>query len=132
MPQPKEHHVQKAIVDALRLAGLEVQETTAYRQKGSSGVDKGVPDLLVYIPGLPIIIGLEVKRNQTAKRSPEQLAMAAKGFYEFVWDAEMAIDAVITILYGKTKLGETADGNMAVNRLRRVKGGLATQQGGKQ
>jgi hypothetical protein len=42
-----EHDVQKQIVDALVLAGFDVQETTAYKQKGESGTDKGIADLLV-------------------------------------------------------------------------------------
>jgi hypothetical protein len=90
----KEHEVQAQIVDALRLCGLVVQETTAYRQKGSSGVDKGVPDLLVWVPGFKTAIGLEVKRDEKAPRTPEQRAMCEQGFYPFVWTVEMALDAV--------------------------------------
>ncbi len=75
-PQPTEHEIQAAIVDALRVCGLTVYSTTAYRQKGPSGVDRGVPDLLVCVDGLPgIYIGLEVKRPGPVKwSSPEQLA----------------------------------------------------------
>lgn len=71
---PKEHDVQKAIVDCLRLAGLTVYETTAYRQEGTSGVDKGIPDLLVVHPLIPChFIGLEVKPPGKVKfSSPEQ------------------------------------------------------------
>jgi hypothetical protein len=62
-PAATEHQVQAAIVDALRLAGFTVRETTAYRQKGPSGVDKGIPDLLVCHADIPsVYLGLEVKR----------------------------------------------------------------------
>lgn len=69
IPQPKEHDVQAAIVKVLQTRGHLVYETTAYRQKGESGVDKGIPDLLVlqkphrsngYDAGK--LVGLEVKR----------------------------------------------------------------------
>lgn len=92
--RPKEHEVQAQIVDALRLCGLVVQETTAYRQKGASGVDKGIPDLLVWIPGFKTAIGLEVKRDEKAPRTTEQTRMCEQGFYQFVWTVEMALDAV--------------------------------------
>lgn len=73
--KPKEHDVQRAVVQALRCAGFHVYETTAYRQKGPSGVDKGVPDLLVshnLVRGY--LVGLEVKRDRQAPLSPEQKA----------------------------------------------------------
>lgn len=58
----REHELQKQIVDALKIAGFDVLETTAYRQKGPSGVDKGVPDLLVSHKVLPVtFLGIEVK-----------------------------------------------------------------------
>lgn len=96
IPQPKEHEVQKAIVDALRLCGFVVQETTAYRQKGASGVDKGIPDLLVWVPGLPCAIGLEVKPNAAARIRPEQLEMVRVGAYEVVCSVAAALDAVLS------------------------------------
>ena len=61
-PKPLEHDVQATIKQALELAGCDYFETTAYRQKGSSGVDKGVPDLLVTMAHTPLMLGLEVKR----------------------------------------------------------------------
>lgn len=72
--RPKEDEVQKAITDALTLARIPFYETTAFRQKGSTGVDKGVPDLLVPIPGhTGCYIGLEVKRPGAIRyTSPEQ------------------------------------------------------------
>jgi hypothetical protein len=94
---PKEHEVQKSIVDALRLAGCTVRETTAYKQKGPSGVDKGVPDLLVFVPvvqGPKVYIGLEVKRDGKAPLTPEQKAAVESGEYSIVWSPEQALQAV--------------------------------------
>lgn len=66
-PAATEHEIQAAIVDALRLAGFTVRETTAYRQKGPSGVDKGIADLLIFHERLSqnqtgTCLCLEVKR----------------------------------------------------------------------
>ena len=76
LPVPKESDVQAAIVDALRLAGLVVDHTSAFRQKGGSGVSKGVADLIVYHPlesGLGILV--EVKKPGRVKwTSKEQEA----------------------------------------------------------
>lgn len=97
IPVPKEHEVQSAIVDALRLADCTVRETTAYRQKGSSGVDKGIPDLLVYVPvqdGPKVYIGLEVKRNHEARVTPEQKEAIANGEYSIVTTPEEALRAI--------------------------------------
>lgn len=58
-----EHEIQQMAVEVVRLAGLTVLETTAYRQKGASGVDLGIPDLLVSVPGSPALwIGIEMKK----------------------------------------------------------------------
>ena len=86
MPVVKEHDIQREIVIAVRFCGLEVYETTAYKQKGPSGVDKGIPDLLVCVPGHPIYIGVEVKRPGGAASpikysSPEQRAAHEKGHF---------------------------------------------------
>ncbi len=59
---PLEHETQAAIVDALRLAGVTVFETTAYRQKGPSGVDRAIPDLLLSDADACTYTGIEVKR----------------------------------------------------------------------
>lgn len=92
LPAPREHEVQAAIVDVLRLAGFVVLETTAYRQKGTSGVDEGIPDLLVYHPHCGMnCLGLEVKRSEKAPRRPAQVAMADQGFYPFVWSPLAAL-----------------------------------------
>lgn len=73
-PKATEHEIQAAIVDALRLAGLTVFETTAYRQKGPSGVDRAIPDLLISVDYIPhVYFGIEVKRpGEWTFSSPEQ------------------------------------------------------------
>ncbi|MCC7229782.1 MAG: hypothetical protein IT203_05260 [Fimbriimonadaceae bacterium] len=96
-PVMKEHELQAQIVDALRASGFSVYETTAYRQKGSSGVDRGVPDLLVAldasIPGQ--FLGLEVKRPGKVRYSSiEQEEAAKKGHIVVV----QSLGDVLTIL----------------------------------
>lgn len=73
-PKPLEHEVQAAIVDAITHCGFVVFETTAFRQKESSGVDKGIPDLLVACTLHPFTyFGIEVKRPGNVRfTSPEQ------------------------------------------------------------
>lgn len=78
----KEHDVQRVIVRALRLAGFHVYETTAYRQKGPSGMDKGIPDLLVSHPLIKgYFVGLEVKRDEKAPLTQEQVEAVAAERY---------------------------------------------------
>lgn len=116
--KPSEHMVQAAIVEALQLCGLHVQETTAYRQKGSSGVDKGVPDLLVWCPGLPVAIGIEVKADANSKVSPEQQEMVAAGYYKVAWTPEMALESVKSVL--DTWSPDVSYAYQAQNRIDRV------------
>lgn len=73
LPRVAETSVQEAIEDALRLAGCEVWHTSAFRQKGPSGVSPGIPDLLVRTTGMPQahLIGLEVKAED-GRLSPAQ------------------------------------------------------------
>lgn len=89
----KEHDVQKQIVDALVLAGFEVLETTAYRQKGSSGVAKGIPDLLVSHKVLPLtFLGIEVKLPGEIKwSSPEQKQLADEGRFTVAQSPAQAV-----------------------------------------
>jgi hypothetical protein len=99
----REHDIQKLIVDAVRLCGLEVYETTAYRQKGSSGVDKGIPDLLVCVPGLPVYIGIEVKRpgqpgTPVKYSSPEQREAHQKGHFLIVTTLAAALTQIAWVL----------------------------------
>lgn len=59
-----EKDVQAGIVQALRLAGLKVYQTSTHRQKGPSGCDRGIPDVLVCAGAVAPFsyLGLEVKR----------------------------------------------------------------------
>ncbi len=91
-PSPKEHEIQRPIVQAIHLAGFRVLETTAYRQKGSSGVDLGIPDLLVYHPDLPgVFFGIEVKRDHKSHVRPEQQALVDLGIYGIATTPEEAL-----------------------------------------
>lgn len=99
-PKIHEHDLQRAIVDALRAHGHLVYETTAYRQKGASGVDKGIPDLLV-LPknwrGDPTLTGylrgIEVKVPGKIKwSSPEQELAWLDGSFVVVQSPVAAID----------------------------------------
>jgi hypothetical protein len=94
-PRPLERDVQKAIVDALRLAGLRVRETSAWKQKAPSGVDKGIPDLLVFAPEVPLIyFGLEVKRDSKAAWTKEQKAAVNAGEYVVVTTPHEALQYI--------------------------------------
>jgi hypothetical protein len=93
---------QKLIVDALRLMGFVVLETSRRRKrcwscgawpKGGDGVSKGVPDLLVFLRGPWLWLGLEVKGPAT-RLSPEQRALAAAGMTVVVRTPEEALAAV--------------------------------------
>lgn len=97
MRQPREHEIQAAIVDALRLAGLTVFETTAYRQKGPSGVDRAIPDLLVSVDIMPrCYIGIEVKTDVTKPKwsSPEQEQAFKEGRFFLADDPDEALIGV--------------------------------------
>lgn len=92
-PKVLEHDLQKQIVDALVLAGFEVQETTAYRQKGESGTDKGISDLLVSHKVLHYTcLCLEVKPPGKIRwSSPEQKAAFDAGKFRVVQSADEAV-----------------------------------------
>lgn len=88
-----EHEIQGQMVDALRAAGLVVLETTAYRQRGPSGVDRGVPDLLVFVPGVLGCVGLEVKAAK-GRISVAQRELLNAGVIMVVRSVEDALLAV--------------------------------------
>ncbi len=90
----REHELQKQIVDALKIAGFDVLETTAYRQKGSSGVDKGVPDLLVSHKVLPVtFLGIEVKQPGHIKWSSlEQRELWERGRFHVAQSPVQAVE----------------------------------------
>lgn len=85
MRKATEDEVQVAIIDALHLAGLGLFCTSAHRQKGASGVDRGIPDLLVFCDLIPYtFLGLEVKRPEGWKWSSreQELAFNERRFYK--------------------------------------------------
>lgn len=96
---PLERDVQQAITDALELAGFTVRHTSAFRQKGSSGVSLGVPDLLVFVPGFPwVYIGIEVKRPG-GKLSADQTAAVEREEYAMVDNPVDALEFVRAVLW---------------------------------
>lgn len=73
-----EHELQADIVRMLQVRGYDVMVTTAYRQKGGTGVQKGIPDLLVHRDdwGPGVLVGLEVKRPGRVKWSSLEQELA--------------------------------------------------------
>lgn len=92
LPRPTEHQIQAEIVEAMTLAGFEVLHTTAFRQKGPSGVAKGVPDLLCFHPCcLYGALCIEVKRPGGKWTNEKQRELNERGL---VAKAESAEDAL--------------------------------------
>ncbi|MEQ1935595.1 MAG: hypothetical protein ABL962_17180 [Fimbriimonadaceae bacterium] len=76
---PLEHEVQASIKQALEWANFSVDHTSAFLQKGSSGVSRGIPDLLISCRLYPhTYFGIEVKRDATKPvwSSAEQMTAA--------------------------------------------------------
>lgn len=74
-----EHQTQQRIKDALLLAGFGVWHTSAFKQKGPSGVTKGIPDLLVWHDLIPnTFLGIEVKKRGRIKWSSDEQESAFK------------------------------------------------------
>jgi len=98
IPPGSEGDVQKAITDALTLAGCDWWSTSAHRQKGPSGVTKGIPDLFVRLPSMArgIAVGIEVKAAK-GKPSAHQAQAMQKGLIAAVvrspLEALQAVDA---------------------------------------
>lgn len=88
-----EYAIQLDICKALRLAGCTVLHTSVMNAKGGYGSAKGVPDLLVHVPGDRFLIGLEVKRPGGRVRS-DQKALAEAGAYAIVYGVADAIREV--------------------------------------
>lgn len=98
-PRPTERTVQETTVQLLRAAGFHVLETSAWRQKGPSGVDKGVPDLLVSHALRPyVFVGIEMKRDSKAPVSPEQKEHRDACRYVVCWDPVSALDHAVSWL----------------------------------
>jgi hypothetical protein len=108
--------IQKAIVDTVRWCGLEVYETTAYRQRGASGVDKGVADLLIPHPTLRwTALCMEVKRpGRTIWSSPEQKRAAELAHTVVV----RSVDEALVVL--REWLGDAPGGPRVSDTLRRI------------
>jgi hypothetical protein len=97
-----EEQLQQTIVQALRLAGFVVLQTSRHRRRcrrcgcwpaGGDGVDKGTPDLLVWSPSRGAWIGAEIKGPHT-RVSPEQHALAEAGKIVLVRTVEEALACV--------------------------------------
>lgn len=68
----RESEIQASIVKLLKGFGFTVLVTSRGLQRGSSAIQKGIPDLLVSIPSVPFgWVGLEVKTAK-GKVRPEQ------------------------------------------------------------
>lgn len=112
MRKAREHEIQAAIVDALTLAGFRVKHTTAYRQKGASGVAKGIPDLLVSHRGIPLMyLGLEVK-TPTGTLSQEQREAVDREEYCVVRSEQEALEIALGWLACKHCDGSKMDSDI--------------------
>lgn len=120
VPAPKEYEVQRAIIEALRLAGCEVLSTSSFRQKGPSGCSAGIPDLLVRVPGMApgLCLGLEVKRTAKSKLSASQAATLAQGFH--LGAAASPLEAITKVMGRRTFDGHVIFSVAAYHRLYQV------------
>lgn len=90
--------IQAAIVETLVLAGFSVKHTSAFLQKGASGVSKGIPDLLVSHRAIPCrYFGMEVKMPN-GKLSPEQQQAVLLGEYVVVRTPKEALEHAVKLL----------------------------------
>ena len=90
--------LQRAIVDTLVLAGFSVKHTSAFLQKGPSGVSKGIPDLLVSHVGIPLCyFGMDVKMPN-GKLSPEQQQAVSAREYVVVRTPTEALEHAVKFL----------------------------------
>ncbi len=95
MPRPRENDVQTQILDALRFAGFAPLHTSAHRQKGASGVSKGIADILIPIPGLPCYLGWELKRpGKVSWSSQEQKEAHILGQFDLVQSLEDGLSSL--------------------------------------
>lgn len=105
--------LQRAIVDTLVLAGFSVKHTSAFLQKGPSGVSKGIPDLLVSHRAIPHrYVGMEVKMPN-GKLTPEQQQAVLMGEYIVVRSPEEATRAAFTFLTGGDHLPNPSETDIA-------------------
>jgi hypothetical protein len=94
--------LQRVIVQALRLLGFTVLQTSRHRKRcwrcgtwpaGGDGADRGLPDLLIWSPTRGAWIGVELKRTG-GRLSPEQAALARRGMIHVARTLEEALLAV--------------------------------------
>ena len=90
----RESEIQASIVKLLKGFGFTVLVTSRGLQRGSSAIQKGIPDLLVSIPSVPFgWVGLEVKTAK-GKIRPEQQELHDQGKVAIVRDELAACWAV--------------------------------------
>jgi hypothetical protein len=123
-----EKDVQAAIKEALELAGCVVLDTTIKGSRGGSGTTKGIPDLLVMVPGLPCLFGLEIKRDGKAHVRTEQKAFRDGLFYGVVSTVEGALDHVKACLVALNALSDALVLCQAQGKIERVRAGLVVSK----
>lgn len=111
----KEDVLEGQIIDLLEARGYRVMHTSAKKQRGASGVDYGIPDLLVgkFLPASltphfkegSALLGVEVK-SKDAKGNwkyscIEQWINHREGLTVVVTSPEQALAVVETFFYGK-------------------------------
>ena len=92
--RPTERDAQENGQQALRLAGFIVRHTSAWRQKGPSGVSRGIADLLVKHPACDLDISLELEYKRPGKikyTSEEQRFAHEKGYIRIAQTDEEAL-----------------------------------------
>lgn len=121
---PLESTVQATIESALIVAGFRIDSTVTHRQKGPSGISKGIPDLLVGHELAPFLyLGMEVKRpGRIEYSSPEQKEKHREQRFEVVQDEVRALTLAHWFLAQVTRgLGEDDARRMhALDRSRRT------------
>lgn len=94
----KESAIQSQIRKVLILEGFVAIHTSAFRQKRASGVSKGIPDLIVALPGEHVWVGLEVKAKDAKGNWHytcwEQWDLHIKGLTFVVTNEEQALWAM--------------------------------------
>ncbi len=123
-----ESEIQESIVTALQLAGLTVYSTSTHRQKGPSGCDRGIPDLLVCSSFFPhVYLGIEVKKPKGwTFSSPEQKQAYAEARFRLVHSPEEALDAAAAWVDEMTR-GDAPAYDVLRNKLRSVRKSLGGQ-----
>ena len=91
----RESEIQSSIVKLLRGFGFTVLVTSRNLQRGGSAIQKGIPDLLVSIPGVAYAwVGIEVKTAKGRVRPEQQELSEARK----VKIARCELDAALAVL----------------------------------